>query len=75
MDSIEDMSVLVKDGPPEKYNGAVGSTGFIKLDISDQYWREFVKLFLISKYGQYQLIKYLTGSIMPSINKNNLKKF
>ncbi|MEX0862178.1 hypothetical protein [Nitrosopumilus sp.] len=58
----------------KKYNGTVGSTGFIKLDISDQYWREFIKLFLISKYGQYQLIKYLTGSIMPSINKNNLKK-
>ena len=59
---------------PEKYDGAIGSTGFIKLVISDSYWRDFIKLFLISKYGQYQLVKYLTGSIMPSINNNNLKK-
>ena len=58
---------------PKELNNEVATNGFAVLRISDENLRYYVFYYLTTYFAQMQIERHLTGAIMPSISKVNLK--
>jgi len=66
--SMESISIV-----PEDFNNQVATNGFIILRTKNEELRYYISEYLKSIFGQTQLERYLSGTIMPSISKNDIE--
>lgn len=60
---------------PKEFDGEVATNGFSVLRTSNKNLRYFIFYYLTSEVAQKQLERLLTGTIMPSISKSELRNF
>jgi len=58
---------------PKEYNGEVATNGFAVLRVKDNNLRYLLFYYLMTDFAQLQIERNLTGAIMPSISKSELK--
>ena len=66
--SLKSVAIVTK-----KFNNEVATNGFAVLRISDKNLRHYVFYYLTTKFAQMQIERELTGAIMSSISKSELK--
>ncbi len=57
----------------EEYDGEIATNGFVILRVSEKNLRYFIFYYLTTIFAQLQIERSLTGAIMPSISKLDLK--
>ena len=67
--SLKSVAIVSKE-----FDREVATNGFAVLRVKDENLRYFVFYYLTTKFAQLQIERNLTGAIMPSVSKSELRK-